>query len=159
MAAHLKKGFETCAVWLFDLRDLAMLTLLSCSGPAVAFIIAFGLVKGLPKEIDQETKSWPKHMSSHCTGCAWNQQKNDTVSTRELELEVIWGYSPGYCSAWNVLQLVCVCVLLHGAVTCFICLIGTHVTGSKTTENAKEEAQQKLLLYGCRYVKLCVQYR
>ena len=35
-----------------------MLTqLLSCSGPAVAFImIAFVLAKGSPKEIDQETK-------------------------------------------------------------------------------------------------------
>ena len=61
-----------------------------------------------------------------------------------------------------------VCVLLDGAVTCFICFfcfIGTAVTGNKTRENAKEEEeeeeeeaqQQLLLLYWCRYVELGVQ--
>lgn len=53
-AAHAEKH----VVWIPRLRHFATAAeqFCACTCRAVIFIFAFGLVKGLPKEIDQETK-------------------------------------------------------------------------------------------------------
>ena len=117
-AAHAEKH----VVWIPRLRHFATgaQEFCACTCRAVAFI-TFGLVKGSPKEIDQETKK-------------------ELAEAHELTLHRL-------CLKTKLKKLFGDIVLnavrlQMFAVTCFICFIGTAVTGNKTRENAKEEEEE-----------------